>query len=128
MPDEKEFQEAQARNPHLREYLATKGLEKPEFYVQLDRSLKDVEFPNIIYPVGDPIFIHILRRPGENEVQYIAVEPQLTPRETELFNKISDQLIRIAHSMDTSDTTEDLSDILVKLMSVVALVLAPLLI
>ncbi|MFH1055943.1 MAG: type II/IV secretion system ATPase subunit [Candidatus Altiarchaeota archaeon] len=117
MSDEKEFQEAQARNPHLKEYLATKGLEKPEFYVQLDRSLKDNEFPNIMYPVGDPIFIHILRKPGENEIQYIAVEPQMTPRETEMFNKISDQLIKIAHSMDTSDTTEDLSDILVKLMN-----------
>jgi archaeal flagellar protein FlaI len=117
MADDKEFQEAQERNPHLREYLATKSFDKPKFFVQLDRKLKDEEFPNIIYPVGDPIFIHILRRPGENEVQYIAVEPQMTPRETELFNKISDQLIRIAHTMDTSDTTEDLSDILVKLMN-----------
>ena len=117
MPDEKEFQEAQARNPHLREYLTTKGLEKPAFYVQLDRSLRDSEFPNVMYPVGDPIFIHILRKHGENETQYIAVEPQLTPRETEIFNKISDQLIKIAHTMDTSETTEDLSDILVRLMN-----------
>ncbi|MFH0863195.1 MAG: type II/IV secretion system ATPase subunit [Candidatus Altiarchaeota archaeon] len=117
MADDKEFQEAQARNPHLREYLAQKGMDKPNFFVQLDRSLKGDEFPNVMYPVGDPIFIHILRKPGENEVQYIAVEPQMTPRETEMFNKISDQLIKIAHSMDTSDTTEDLSDILVKLMN-----------
>ncbi len=116
MPDEKEFQEAQARNPHLREYLQNKSVEKPDFYVQLDRSLKGEEFPNIMYPVGDPIFIHILRRPGENETQYIAVEPQLMPHEQEMFNKISDQLIKIAHTMDTSETTEDLSDILVKLM------------
>ncbi|MBD3388455.1 MAG: hypothetical protein GF416_05235 [Candidatus Altiarchaeales archaeon] len=117
MTDEKEFIDAQNRNPHLKEYLQTKGLEKPDFYVQLDRSLKGLDFPNVMYPVGDPIFIHILRRPGENETQYIAVEPQLTPRETEMFNKISDQLIKIAHSMDTSDTTEDLSDILVNLMN-----------
>jgi len=122
MTDEKEFQEAQARNPHLREYLASKGLEKPDFYVQLDRSLRNLEFPNVMYPVGDPIFIHILRKHGENEVQYIAVEPQLSPRETEMYNKISDQLIKIAHSMDTTDTTEDLSDILVKLMNELVLV------
>jgi len=117
MADDREFQEAQARNPHLREYLAQKGIEKPKFYVQLDRSLKSVEYPNVIYPVGDPIFIHIWRKPGENEIQYIAVEPQMTPRETELYNKISDELIKIAHTMDTSDTTEDLSDILVKLLN-----------
>jgi flagellar protein FlaI len=117
MPDEKEFAEAQARNPHLREYLASKGMEKPDFYVQLDRSLKDLEFPNVMYPVGDPIFIHVLRKHGENETQYVAVEPQLTPHETEMFNKISDELIKIAHTMDTSETTEDLSDILVRLMN-----------
>ncbi len=117
MADDREFQEAQARNPHLREYLAQKGLEKPKFYVQLDRGLKSTEYPNLIYPVGDPIFIHIWRKPGENEIQYIAVEPQMTPRETELYNRISDELIKIAHTMDTSDTTEDLSDILVKLLN-----------
>jgi len=117
MSDEKDFQEAQARNPHLREYLARKGMEKPQFCIQLDRSLKGEKFPNVMYPVGDPIFIHILRKPGENEMQYIAVEPQMTPHEQEMYNKVSDQLIKIAHTMDTSDTTEDLSDILVKLMN-----------
>jgi flagellar protein FlaI len=117
LPDEKEFQEAQARNPHLREYLATPGLEKPDFYVQLDRGLKKLDFPNVMYPVGDPIFIHVLRKKGENETQYIAVEPQMNPTETQMFNQISDDLIKIAHTMDTSDTTEDLSDILVKLMN-----------
>ena len=69
MPDEREFQEAQSRNAHLREYLASKGIEKPQFYVQLERSLRDQEFPNIMYPVGDPIFIHVIRKPGENERQ-----------------------------------------------------------
>jgi len=117
MPDDKEFQEAQARNPHLKEYLDNLQYETPEFYVQLDRSLKSVENPNIMYPVGDPIFIHVLRKPRENETQYISVEPHMSPRETELFDKISDELIKIAHTMDTSNTTEDLSDILIKLMN-----------
>jgi flagellar protein FlaI len=117
MPDVKEFKEAQARNAHLVEYLKKKGVEEPDFYVQLDRSLRDIEYPNVIYPVGDPIFIHIRRKPGENERQYHAVEPQMTPREQEMFDKIMDELIKLAHTMDSSDTSEDLSDVLVKLMN-----------
>ncbi|MBU0762813.1 MAG: type II/IV secretion system ATPase subunit [Candidatus Altiarchaeota archaeon] len=122
MGDEKEFEEAMARNPHLREYVNNLDIDRPEFNVQLDRGQKSNEYPNVMYPVGDPIFIHILRRKGENEVQYIAVEPKMTPHETELLNQISDELIKIAHTMDTSQTTEDISDILVKLMNDLVLV------
>ena len=117
MGDNREFEEAMDRNPHLRQYIEALDIERPEFFVQLGRELKSSDYPNIMYPVGDPIFIHILRRAGENEVQYIAVEPKMTPRETDLLNSVSDKLIRIAHTMDTSETTEDIADILVKLMN-----------
>ncbi len=117
MGEDREFDEAIQRNPHLKEYLDALDVKRPEFFIQLDRALKKNDYPNIIYPVGDPIFIHILRKTGENEIQYIAVEPKMSPRETELLNEVSDRLIRVAHTMDTTDTTEDISDFLVKLMN-----------
>ena len=122
MGDDREFQDAMERNPHLKEYIDSLDYDTPEFFVQLDRSLKKVDYPNVIYPVGDPIFIHILRRKGENEVQYIAVEPKMSPRETEILNDVSDKLITIAHTMDTSDTSEDISEVLVKLMNDIVVV------
>ncbi len=122
MADDKEFEEAMARNPHLREYVNSLDVGRPEFHVQLERTMKTTDYPNIMYPVGDPIFIHIVRRKGENEIQYHAVEPKMTPHEMELLNKVSDSLIKIAHTMDTSETTEDISDILIKLMNDIVLV------
>ena len=47
------------RNPHLKEYiqsLASEGIGLPDFHESLGRDLKEDRF-NILYPVGDPIFI-----------------------------------------------------------------------
>ena len=58
-----DFQEALRRYPHLREYVQRISAElgMPEWKVELTRDLREIKYPNIIYPVGDPIFIHIYK-------------------------------------------------------------------
>ncbi|MFP4117896.1 MAG: hypothetical protein ACLFTR_03145, partial [Candidatus Woesearchaeota archaeon] len=53
--------EAMAKFPHLRRYVneIKKKMGTPDYYVELDRSLKGETNPNIIYGVNDPMFIHI---------------------------------------------------------------------
>ena len=53
---------AQSRNPHLRAYLdryRATTQRTPTFVPVPDNSLRDMASIDIIYPVGDPIFIMI---------------------------------------------------------------------
>ena len=88
----KAFVQALDRNPHLKRYVddfVKKTGNRPEFHIQIDRGMKYVEMPNIIYPVGDPIFIHIHQKEGEMK-KYYAVEPPITKRDKELYAEIFD--------------------------------------
>ncbi len=77
------------RNPHLGVYIekVKKELkEKPEFYEQLSRDMRDLEWVNLIYPVGDPIFIHIYGRMAQRK--YVVIQPQLNDEELKKYLKI----------------------------------------
>ncbi len=85
------FDVAMSRNPHLAEYvkkISAELKEKPEFYEQLSRDMKDLDWVNLIYPVGDPIFIHIYGRRAERK--YRVIQPQLTDEEKKKFDKIKE--------------------------------------
>ncbi len=113
-----DFIEAQNRFKHLRLYVAkvSQELGVPEFRVNLTRELRKIENPNIIYPVGDPIFIHIYRKPGE-EIVYQVVAPELTPEEEEAYDAILDRIIEIAHTSKIPNDQDELRDIVVALFN-----------
>jgi len=55
---------AMARNPHLRRYVdefVKRTGKFPDFYPQLSRDMKEIKYPNLIYP-GRPDFYPYLRR------------------------------------------------------------------
>jgi flagellar protein FlaI len=113
-----DFNEAQAKFSHLREFVTKiskiKGV--PEFRTQLDRSLKDVENPNIIYPVGDPIFIHLSQESEDSSsIIYTVIMPELTKDEKEYYDAIVDRIIEVAHTAKIPNTLEELKDVLVSL-------------
>ncbi len=99
-----DFNEAMTKFSHLRKYVqkiqATMGM--PEWYSKLDRDLREIEYPNIIYPVGDPVFIHVYRMPGEG-MKYHPIEPQMTPEEKELFRKIQHKIVKYAVELENLD-------------------------
>jgi archaeal flagellar protein FlaI len=79
--------EACNKNAHLVDYLNelnTSGHPQPEFMVQLSRSLAENKYPNLIYPVGDPIFIHICGDAKQGTVDYITIEPKLTEQKKKI--------------------------------------------
>jgi len=70
--------EAIAANPHLLRYLEAwlaDGNPLPEYFEQLSRDLKYRREVNVIYPVGDPIFIHVYSRPGGKRHRYEVIQP-----------------------------------------------------
>lgn len=87
--------EARKRNPHLSEYLNEFQKSKngvPLFITQIPREMALDKTPNIIYPVGDPIFIHIYGETGK-EIQYIVIEPRLDKNEMVKYNLIVEKVL-----------------------------------
>jgi len=117
-PKTQDFTEAQKKYKHLREYVQqvskTEGV--PEWHVTLDRSMRSIENPNIIYPVGDPIFVHISRGEDLNEgIKYKVIEPVLTDDERKLYEDIFDRMISIAHTAIIPTKLAELREQLYKL-------------
>ena len=67
-------------NPHLLDYLHLVPISQvgiPRYYPELSRKMDDPKEPNLIYPVGDGIFVHILVDFKDSRNHYITVEPTL---------------------------------------------------
>ncbi len=82
-------------NSHLSEYLDelkknNKAL--PSFVPQLTREMALEKTPNVIYPVGDPVFIHIMGEQGK-ETTYNVIEPRLKQDELGKFNFIVEKIL-----------------------------------
>ncbi len=77
------------RNPHLGAYLNDYRMQTqrtPQFVPVPDNSLRDIASLDAIYPVGDPIFIHVYSDNGT--LIYKPIEPDLTPEEIGFMEQI----------------------------------------
>jgi flagellar protein FlaI len=85
-----EFQQACAENPHLLQYLRAIPTEisLPAYYEKVTRSLKGTKDPNLIYQVGNGVFIHVLANPEDIRDYYIAVEPSLIDAQEDTLDDI----------------------------------------
>jgi len=102
------FNTAMEKFPHLRRYVegftAAYG-QMPKFYMSLSRGMAVDQFPNILYPVGDPIFIHIYRD-QEKGKRYIVIEPKMDKDLKARYRRIMDLALREA-PMEKSYADED---------------------
>lgn len=111
-----EFEMAMQRNPHLKEYIDRFRREHrttPEFMTKLSGDLP--QFPNIILPVGDPIFIHLYGTEKLGHVRYYAIEPQLSPEEREKYNDIRDLILEKAPNEPVPTSETELREQIAKL-------------
>jgi archaeal flagellar protein FlaI len=115
-PVSKSFDDAMRRFPHLSRYVRkiTREMGEPEFQTRLERSMKNIEFPNILYSVGDPLFVHVYRRKGE-PTMYHVVEPEMDEKMKKLNEKILDKMVAIAHRYPVPDKIEDMEPVLDKI-------------
>ncbi|MDD5474575.1 MAG: type II/IV secretion system ATPase subunit [Candidatus Methanoperedens sp.] len=103
--------EAIKNNPHLGKYvreLQQKNIAIPAFMPQLPRDIdkKDV---NVIYPVGDPIFIHIYGTPA-TVVQCYSIEPEMTQLEKSKYKEIVGIILKKTPEETAADTAEKLKE------------------
>ena len=89
------------KNPYFRLYMRNlfkkKEFEPPTLMDSLSRDIGALEEPNLIYPVGDPVFIHIIVEGKNKDLIYKPIEPRL------MFNRdwiLAEVEKRIALSID----------------------------
>ena len=88
------LRKAFSRNPHLRDYVDNFVIERhpsPEFTTELTRGMEDVESINIIYPIGDPLFVHIFSTKSV-PISYTSVQPPMGGALQAKFNRIMRQV------------------------------------
>jgi len=104
------LEDAMRRNFHLREYIEQfrkKYGKMPEFHQQLSRDMKEIPQPNIIYPVGDPIFIHIYGD-THTDKKYIVIEPKIETRDEEKkYEAIKNKILELAPFKDIPEDEEE---------------------
>jgi flagellar protein FlaI len=89
-----DLREVAMRRPHLRDYLKRFKQFTGEFPRLIDEPGDEWEAdkPNVIYPVGGPIYCHIYGDVGQ-DTEYYAVEPELSGTEQELFGQVRSQIL-----------------------------------
>ena len=111
------LEEAMKNNPHLvsyvREFQEKNGV-VPDFVPQLSREV-DKRNINVIYPIGDPLFIHIFGTPSI-PIKYFAIQPYMTEIEQEKYKQILDMILKRTPEEPAADTSEKLRQHFFKMM------------
>ncbi len=117
------LEEAVKNNPHLGKYFGVfkeKNGTVPDFVPQLSREI-DKKNINIIYPVGDPIFIHIYGTPGI-PAKYHSIEPEITAEEKKKYDEILSVILKKTPQEQAADNTEKLREHFKKLIEKVTVI------
>ncbi len=111
-----DLDEALSNFQHLRDYYddLTKQSGQPEWMLTLDRSLEKLDSYNILYPVGDPIFIHVQKEPMKLTT-YNVIEPSLTKEEKELYEKVIKRLIELGDALPMPKLDEEVKGVIIQL-------------
>ena len=107
------------KNPYFRWYMGQlfkRGEPEPTLVNSLNRTMSAKDEPNVIYPVGDPVFIHLHVTGKNKDVIYKPIEPRLLYHRDHILSEVEK---RIAISIDETlmfktaeEKTEYLYDIL----------------
>lgn len=101
------LEDALDRNAHLRAYLDAwqkAGRPAPSFHPVLSRDLKNVRPWNFLYPVGDPVFVHVHQAEGDFFPRYDPVEPALDPAEAAAYEALRLQAFLRAPGVPVPDS------------------------
>ncbi|MFC7142295.1 type II/IV secretion system ATPase subunit [Halosimplex aquaticum] len=105
-----ELRQVASRRPHLMDHLKKFKQITGEFPTFIEEADDDYEShrPNVLYPVGGPIFCHIYGDIGQ-DMKYYAIEPELDDEEKVVFEKVRNKLLQksVSKPAPTSDNEYD---------------------
>ncbi|CCQ37325.1 flagellar motor/biogenesis protein FlaI [Natronomonas moolapensis 8.8.11] len=113
-----ELRQAAANRPHLREHLKKFKQITGEFPLFIEEADGEYETnrPNVLYPVGGPIYCHIYGDVGR-DMKYYAIEPTLSGDEMEVFEGIKDELLRRSVTKAAPQSESEYGDRIEELLS-----------
>ncbi len=117
------LEEAIKNNPHLGAYVREfneKNGAIPDFVPQLSRDI-DPKKVNVIYPVGDPLFIHIYGTPNI-PARYYAIQPAMNKVEQEKYKQILEIILKRTPQEPAAETPEKLRDHFFRLIDKVTVI------
>jgi len=118
-PDETRdpFDEIVARNPHMDDYLRhlhDLDIPRPKFTPHLTGEEAQEDGLNLIYPVGDPIFIHIRREEEGTRPHYSVLEPEL--EDYDGYHEILELILRYAPTEKGYETRDEFNEVIKNLL------------
>jgi len=112
------FEKAVATHPHLKAYLEkwqAEGNKLPDFYVQLQSDMAKLKEFNFLYPVQDPMFIHV-HKFGIGGKKYVTIEPTMDEETHEKYEEVLTAILKEAPYEKAHETKEEFVVVLEKLM------------
>jgi len=91
-------------NLHLLQYFHNFPFDdygNPEYYPKVDRSLKGKKPLNLVYPVSDEVFVHILSNPNDIRNFYLPIEPALNNGYEDILDEIEQRLADYVEELET---------------------------
>ncbi|HVN74387.1 MAG TPA: type II/IV secretion system ATPase subunit [Methanoregula sp.] len=113
-------------NPHLLEYLHTFPVNTygiPLFLSELKKDLRSMKSPNLIYPVNDTTFVHILPDPDDVRNFYIPIEPSFLHSVSAMLPVIETKLIDLIDGLEDDPTSDkERADVIKRMLATVAVI------
>jgi flagellar protein FlaI len=113
-------------SPHLLEYLHvfpvnTYGI--PLFLSELKKDLRSMKSPNIIYPVNETTFVHILPDPDDVRNYYIPIEPSFLHSVNMMLPTIETKLIDLIDGLEDDPISDkERAEVIKKMLASVAVI------
>ncbi len=113
-------------SPHLLEYLHTFPVNTygiPLFLSELKKDLRKMESPNIIYPVNETTFVHILPDPDDVRNYYIPIEPSFLHSVGAMLPVIETKLIDLIDGLDEDPISDkERAEVIKRMLAIVAVI------
>ena len=116
--DEAGLKKAMRKNPHLLEYVqefVRRHRSPPEFHPVVERKMGDEQQVNVIYPIGDPLFVHVFSTTNI-PLSYKSVQPVMTPDLQPKYRKVIQQVYNKAVYMNPHESVEEFEKNLLQLI------------
>ena len=116
-----ELQEITKSHDHVWEYLCGLPVDQigvPDYYSHLNKTLRKLEYRNLIYPVNKNTFIHLYPDAGDSRDSYVCIEPALAHL-SGLMEQVDRRLIDFVEELKQADNGLDKSEVLLKCLDLV---------
>ncbi|SEH38645.1 flagellar protein FlaI [Halopenitus malekzadehii] len=119
----KELRQVAQRRPHLMQHLRKFRQITGEFPTLIEEAKDEYETdrPNVLYPVGGPIFCHIYGDLGQ-DTKYYAIEPELTGAEAQTLTDVKDRLLTVSGGYRAPETEAEYNELIDTLLAEVTTV------